>query len=84
LLLVVMLTGQTDIKKLTVIICNVAKEPTILNKVVYSVYTKRKYIINNKHIWLHFSVLPNYLQASIYYMGVYLVCTSLWCPIVLT
>jgi len=53
---------------------NPLKMKPIFNKVVYSVLT-HQHVVNNTEFWLHVLVLPNHLQASIFYMEVYLVRT---------
>ena len=45
-----------------------------LHKVVCSVTTQHQYTVINTQFWLHISVLPNHLQASIYYMKLHSMC----------
>ena len=52
-----------------------------IHKVGYSVKTQHKYIVTNTQLWLHVSVLPNHLQANVYYMKVHPIYL---CPYLLT
>jgi len=43
---------------------------SVFSKVVY-LATTHQYIVNNIQLWLHVSVLPDHLQANVYYMEVH-------------